>query len=282
MHALAGRSLLGAALVLAGVAGGGCDPGDRVASAPAAGAGVELVLDGSPVATIDVDGAAAWPRLDQVLPKGARAMRRWARLEATGAGDPLVVASPAVAHPTLVAALYPVDDGVGLGLFEPATLAARGAPRLRATGVRQVRITLAPRADGDPGQRGRVDGDVAAPRLTIAAGGAAATTLELAALPRRPAPGGDPTALGWSLVEVLGAAGRTATAGVRLVDAAGGQLALVAADLDPARAFGFFKVNRQGALRFKHLVVDDAGAWHARGDLRDVVRIELDAAAGAR
>ena len=94
----------------------------------------------------------------------------------------------------------------------------------------------------------------------------------LDALPAATAPLGDVETKGWSLAELLAAA--KAKPGKRwlLVDESGAKLELAAADLTPARGFGFLKLNRQGQIRFKWFV-REGEAWKSAGDLRGLTSI---------
>jgi hypothetical protein len=176
----------------------------------------------------------------------------------------------------MVPALYPGERGPAFGMFDPVELARHGQPGLREDGVREIRIKLD--TQGGRGEHESSDGNAADPsKLTLtfktAAGSQVLTGPQLLALPRVAAPGnGD--AKGWTLTALLEQVGIKRYQRLVLTDAAGLNLTLDQADLDPKVAVPFIKLNKQGALRFRVFRKKGEG-WEVSGDLRGLTTIEV-------
>jgi hypothetical protein len=281
--------------VLAALSGAACEqPRPALPPAPvepaAAGtattaplADVRVLLDGVRVPDVPAARIASWSPLELTLPPG-HAPGRWRTIELVSddARPPVRIEDPLATYRGQVLALLPGAAGVSLGVFTPATLAARGKPTVEFPSVREIRVILAPVADGRGGSSGGGDGDgngrerVEPVAVTITLTDRSGTrTLDRTALdaaPARTAPLGDTETKGWSLTDLLGAAKAKAGKRWRLVDESGATLELAAADLAPDRGFGFLKLNRQGQIRFKWFV-RDGDAWKAAGDLRGLTSI---------
>jgi hypothetical protein len=177
----------------------------------------------------------------------------------------------------MVPVLYPGDHGPSFGMFDPVELARHGQPGLREDGVHEIRIRLD--AASGRGEHESGDSQAADPttlRLTFktAAGEQVLTGTALLAIPRQEMPGGNGDAKGWPLALLLAQVGVKDARKLRLTDAAGLNLTLEGADLDPAVAQPFIKLNKQGALRFRVFRKKGEG-WETTGDLRGLTLVEV-------
>jgi hypothetical protein len=97
---------------------------------------------------------------------------------------------------------------------------------------------------------------------------------QLAALPTSTAPIGDTETPGWTLPQILEAAGTIPTMKVVLQGAEDANLILGEDDFDPTKTTLFIKLNRSGQLRFR--VFKKVGdTYEITGELRGIVRIEV-------
>jgi hypothetical protein len=138
-----------------------------------------------------------------------------------------------------------------------------------------------PKGEGNgEGGGGENDGERPMPtadlKITIVgpAGETVFTGDKLAALPTSHAPIGDMDTPGWTLGQVLDAAGVKVTEKVVVYGAENANLILDAADFDPTKAVLFIKLNRSGQLRFR-LFRKAGDTFDIAGELRGIVRIEL-------
>ncbi len=112
--------------------------------------------------------------------------------------------------------------------------------------------------------------------IESAAGTATFTGDKMVGLPEIKAPTGDTETPGWNLIDVLAAAGHADVTSVTLTDEENASLKLEGADLDPAKALLYLKLNRSGVIRFR--VFRKAGeVWEVGGELRGIKRIKLGA-----
>lgn len=265
---------------------GGCG-GDKPASPPpapagsgaspaAAATGVEIFVNDTPAAVVQAGQLAGWPRLDTLVPAGARKLGTWELVSVQGAkATPTELAHPSASYPDMVPAMFPGDGGgAAFGMFDPVELARKGKPALREDHVTAIRIKLA-----EGGSRGQNDdgggaaGDPTKLVLTIKTP-AGTTTLagdKLLALPREAMPG-NADQRGWPLARLLEAAGVTTYEHLVLSDASGTSLTLDKKDLG-ASTVPFVKLNKQGALRLRVLKKTGDG-WNTSGDLRALVAID--------
>lgn len=258
-------------------AGSAAGSAGSAGSAVPAAAAVALFVDDQPVAQVAVADLARWPRLDALLPVAARKLGMWQTVYLRGAGKPSELSRPSQTYPEMVPVLFPGEHGAAFGMFDPVELARHGQPALRQDGVTELRIKLD--VDGGRGEHERGDGVAADPtKLTLTfktpRGERALTGAELLELPREPAPGANPDAKGWLLTTLLRKAGIERYERLLLSDASGLNLTLDKADLDPAVAVPFVKLNKQGALRFRIFRKKGEG-WETSGDLRGLVSVEV-------
>lgn len=279
---------LALALVLAS-GGAGCHK-DKPRPAPAARADVALAIfvDDKPVASTANLGGEPRP-LTEVVP-GAPALAAWLALEAIDAsGKVHTTMAPARNQAGKVPVVAVDKDGVWLGYQ-----AGAAAPVDVVRGVTRVTI----KAKGDAGQiaaqAGHDDhggGDSSGNRehagearpavsadlqiaITGVHGDSVFTGDKLAGLPVVKAPSGDTETPGWSLTDVLAAAGIVKPEVVHLTDGEGATLRLDAADFDPAKVVLYLKLNRSGVIRFR--VFRKAGeTWEVGGELRGITKIHV-------
>jgi hypothetical protein len=159
-------------------------------------------------------------------------------------------------------------------MFDPVELARKGAPALRADGIKAIRIRLSQnsgRGQNDDGGGGAGDPTKLVVTVTTPAGTTKLSGEQILALPREPMPG-NADQKGWRLTALLEAAGVKAYQRLVLRDAAGTNLTLDRKDIDDG-SVPFIKLNKQGALRFR--VMKKAGdGWTPSGDLRALVAID--------
>jgi hypothetical protein len=250
--------------------------GSAAAAAPAAG--VAIFVNGETTATVAAAQVASWPRLDALVPAGARRLGTWESVALTGAkAQPTVVAHPSGAYPDMVPALFPGDGGApAFGMFDPVELARHGRAALREDHITAIRIVLA--ANSNRGQNddsaGGGGGDPAALAIAVktAAGTTTLTGSQLLALPREPSPG-NPDQKGWRLTALLAAAGVKDWNHLVLHDAGGTSLPLDRKDVDDA-SVPFIKLNKKGALRLR--VFKKVGdGWNPAGDLSGLAAIDV-------
>lgn len=237
--------------------------------------GVALFVDGQQVGTITDAQAAAWPRVDTLVPVAARRLGKWQTVILTGDGQ-TQIESPSQKYPELVPALFPgKDGGAAFGYFDPVELAKKGNPQVRADHLKEVRIQLAEnsgRGENESGEGGGTDPAKLELTIKTAKGEQKLLGTQLLEMPRQPPPG-DNGGMGWPLAAILDKAGIKGAEKI-IVSNATTNLTLEKQDLDAAASVPFVKLNRQGSLRF--IVFKKAGdAWNRGGDLRDLSRIEV-------
>jgi len=275
------------ALILAGCGGkkdeeapltGSATPPPQPAGSQAAPAtsGVQLFVDDAPVAKVAPAAVKDWPRLDTLLPEGARRLGKWQAITTKGAKTAELV-KPFETYRDYVPALFPGEGGtVSFGMFDPVELGKRGKPALREDAITELRVKL-----DESGMRGGNDhggGEVIDPakvELVIKTGTEEKklTGEQLLGLTRELMPGGGGDAKGWRLEVILTAAGVKTFDKLMLYDAGGTTLPLEHKDLD-ANTIPFIKLNRQGALRFR-LYKKQGDGYQAAGDLRALTKIEI-------
>jgi hypothetical protein len=293
------RAALVLALSLAAAGAGlGCrkDKGKGAAAsagsgsvAPATPVALSVYLDERQVASkVELSGE---PRALTALVPGLPPPGAWLALELVDThGKVHTTMRPAFNHPGKVAVVAVGPDGVDVGFRFPD---ARGPLVDAVRGIARVTI----KAKGDAGQiaaqaagdRGGGDSGgnrehanearSAAPTdlaiaITGVGGESTFTGDQLDALPVIKAPSGDTQTPGWSLIDVLAAAGVTRPQIVHLTDGEGATLRLDAADFDPAKAVLYLKLNRQGLIRFR-LFRKKGEAWEVGGELRGLTKIHV-------
>ncbi len=268
------------ALVLAGCGGKKDEEAPLPAQpvpAPVAKAGtVQLFVDDAAVATVEVAAVKDWPRLDSLLPEGARRLGKWQGI-ATKGTKAAEIAKPFETYRDYVPALFPGEGGtISFGLFDPVELGKRGKPALREDAITELRVKLD--ASGMRGGNDHGGGEVIDPAkvelaITTSAGEKKLTGELLLGLEREAMPGGGGDAKGWRLDTILTAAGVTAWDKIMLYDAGGTTLPLEKKDMD-ANTIPFIKLNRQGSLRFR-LYKKQADGFQAAGDLRALTKIDI-------
>lgn len=249
-------------------------PGSATTATPATNA-VQLFVGDVAVGTADAARVADWPRLESLLPENARRLGKWQAISTKGAKN-TDLEKPFETYRDYVPALFPGDDGsISFGLFDPVEYGKRGTPALREDKLIELRVTLD--ADSLRGGNDHGSGEAVDPaqlELVIATptGEKTLSGVQLLELPRESMPGGGGDAKGWTLDQVLAAAGVTSFRTLRLFDAGGASLPVEKADL--ADAVPFIKLNRQGALRFR-LYKKQGTGYQSAGDLRSLTKIEV-------
>jgi hypothetical protein len=244
------------------------------AAAPVA-EGVGVFVDGQQVGSVTNAQAAAWPRVDTLVPTTARRLGKWQTVILTGDGQ-TQIESPSQKYPELVPALFPGKDGVvAFGYFDPVELAKKGNPQVRTDHLKEIRIVLAQnsgRGENESGEGGGTDPAKLELTIKTAKGEQKLLGAQLLEMPRQPPPG-DNGGMGWPLAAILDKAGVKGAEKI-IVSNATTNLTLEKQDLDPAASVPFVKLNRQGSLRF--IVFKKSGdAWNRGGDLRELSRIEI-------
>jgi hypothetical protein len=106
-------------------------------------------------------------------------------------------------------------------------------------------------------------------------GGASTFTGDkMVGLPEVKAPAGDTETPGWSLTDVLGAAGIKDPKSVTLTDDEGASLKLEGEDFDPAKSVLYLKLNRSGVVRFRRFK-KTGDVWDVAGELRGIKKIKV-------
>lgn len=281
------------ALALALAAGAsGCGK-DKPRPAPTARAEVALAVfvDDKQVATAAELGSQPRP-LTELAP-GAPALDAWLALELVDAsGKVHTTMAPAKNQAGKLPVVGAAPDGVWLG-YQAGTTApvdvVRGVTRItiKAKGdAGQIAAQVGKDEHGDHGggdssgnrehageARPAVSADLQI-AITGVHGDSVFTGDKLAGLPVVKAPSGDTETPGWSLTDVLAAAGIVKPEVVHLTDGEGATLRLDAADFDPARVVLYLKLNRSGVIRFR--VFRKVGdTWEVGGELRGITKIHV-------
>ncbi len=248
-----------------------------------------LVDDREVAASVQLGGE---PRPLTELAPGAPALADWVALEVIDAtGKVHTTMTPAKNEAGKVPMLAVGADGIELG-FRPTGATGPLADPLRAVSKVTIKtrsdagqvanqVGHAHGGDGDSGG-GREHGGEARPApgadLKIAITGARGewtfTGDKLAVLPVIKAPTGDTETPGWSLFDVLTAAGISKPEVVHLTDGEGATLRLDGKDFDPANAVLYLKLNRSGVIRFR-LFRRVGDNWEVGGELRGITKIHI-------
>ena len=245
---------------------------------------IELTLDGKPVSTLDAAKLGAWAPLGSFLPSGSQNLDTWGAIEVT-IGDLVErIDDPAAKHPGLVAAVFPGRGGPAFGFFAPQDLAKKGKAQWERQGVSRIAVTsrAAGGQGGGDGAGGGAENEgerpAPSPDLKITIVGPAGETVftgdKLAPLPTTTAPIGDTDTPGWTIDQILTAAGVSPKGQVVVYGEESANLILEPSDLDPETAKPFIKLNRSGQLRFR-LFRKNGETWDIAGELRGISRIEL-------
>ena len=258
--------------------------------APAAAVPIALFVDDRQVATSATLGATARPLVEVVsgLPDPAS----WLAVIAIDAdGKATTVLAPAKDHAGTPPALAAIDGQVRIGLAKGGQLerpVARVAKVIVKTQDDRGAIAAELAAQGGGGHGGgdsaghRHDGEGERPvptaELVIAIKGpqgeSTFTGDKLVPLPTITAPTGDTETPGWSLVDILAAAGLGGAKAVSLLDSEGAGLRLEGADFDRAATVLYVKMNRGGQLRFRRYT-KRGEAWEMTGELRGLSKITV-------
>ena len=281
------RAALSALAVVAALAAG-CKKAAK--PAPTAAMPVALFVDDRQVATSATLGATARP-LVEVVP-GLPDPASWLAVIAIDAdGKATTVLAPAKDHAGTPPALAAVDGQVQFGLAKGGQLerpVARVAKVIVKTQDDRGAIAAELAAQGGGGHGGgdsaghRHDGEGERPvptaELVIAIKGpqgeSTFTGDKLVSLPTIIAPTGDTETPGWSLVDILAAAGLGGAKAVSLLDSEGAGLRLEGADFDRAATVLYVKMNRGGQLRFRRYA-KRGEAWEMTGELRGLSKITV-------
>jgi hypothetical protein len=262
----------------------GCKQEEKKGDAPEKKAPVTIAIhvDDVEVATVEASKLAAYPPLGSFLKPDQRNRDEWKSITVETAKGAREVA-PAD-HPGLEAALYLARGGPAFGFFAPEDLAKKGKPQLEVLGVTGLRIALDGRGGmgGGDGEGGGAEDQGERPKPTadltitvVGAGGAVKVTGDkLGAMPTSTAPVGDTSTPGWTLQQVLELGEADYQGKSVVVTGTEANLVLEPADLDPAKAVLFIKLNRQGQLRFRAFR-KQAEAWEQFGELRGLTRVEV-------
>jgi hypothetical protein len=250
------------------------------AGSAATAAGVELLVNGAAVGTVQTAQITGWPRLDSLVPAEARRLGTWEMITLVtlrAGAKPTDVPSPSTTYPDLVPALFPDGaGGVSFGMFDPVELAKKGQPALREDGLRAIRIKVAQnsgRGQNDDGGGGGGDPTQLTLVVTASSGTVVLSGEQILALPREAMPG-NADQKGWQLGALLAAAGVQSYERLVLHDAGGANLTLDKKDLGP-KAVAFIKLNKQGALRFRIYKKTGDGWNPGGGDLRGLTAIDV-------
>lgn len=246
------------------------------AAAPVPAGTVELFVDGTSVAKIDPAQIAKWPRLDTLVPEGARRLGTWQKVKLAGAKTEELT-RPSQSYPDMIPALFPGEGGKpSFGMFDPVEHAKKGQPKFRSDDLREVRLELA--TEGRSGEHQGGTGEGADPakiviQIETPAGKSQLTGEQILALPREPQPGSEDTR-GWRLAQLLEAAGIKKFERLVLADAEGRSSVIIEKkDLD-AKTVPFIKLNKAGALRVRVLKQVGTG-WQIAGELRALGSIKV-------
>lgn len=253
---------------------------------------VAVFVDGKQLAgSLELSGE---PRPLTALVPEAPPAEAWLALEAIDrTGKVHTTMAPARNEGGRVAMLARGGDGVELGFRLPSgtgevTGVVHGVTRLtiKARGDRgqiaaQAQAHEHDHGGGDSGG-GREHAGEARPvpdadlriAITGARGESTFTGDALAALPVVKAPAGDTETPGWSLVDVLAAAGAGGAKTVHLTDGEGSTLQLAAEDFDRAKVVLYLKLNRSGVIRFRRFRQVGA-SWEVAGELRGLTKIHV-------
>ena len=282
---------LATALVLVLAAGAGCkdEPKhDAPVVAAARSVPVAIFIDDREVATSVELGGEPRPLVELI--KDAPAAESWLALEAIDSGGKVhTTMTPAKNQAGKVALLAMGKDGVELGfraigakggLADPVRAVTKVTIKTRSD-AGQIAAQVGEHGSGDSGGK-REHADevrpVASPTMQIAITGARGESVftgdKLEALPVIKAPAGDTETPGWSLLDVLGAAGIDKPQVVHLTDGEGATLQLGAADFDPAQAVLYLKLNRSGVVRFR-VFRKKGETWEVGGELRGITKIHI-------
>lgn len=281
------RAALSALAVVAALATG-CKKAAK--PAPTAAVPVALFVDDRQVATSATLGATARPLVEVVsgLPDPAS----WLAVIAIDAdGKATTVLAPAKDHAGTPPALAAIDGQVRFGLAKGGQLerpVARVAKVIVKTQDDRGAIAAELAAQGGGGHGGgdsaghRHDGEGERPvptaELVIAIKGpqgeSTFTGDKLVPLPTITAPTGDTETPGWSLIDILAAAGLGGAKAVSLLDSEGAGLRLEGADFDRAATVLYVKMNRGGQLRFRRYT-KRGEAWEMTGELRGLSKITV-------
>lgn len=258
-------------------------------SAPPKALPVAIFLDDRQVATEALLSTTPRPLME--LAPGAPAPEAWLAVIALDAGGKATtIMAPEREHAGTPPALAAGPDGVRFGL---ARAGALDGPVERVAKViiktKDDRGAIAAELAGDSGHHGGGDSDgnrhdgegerpTATAELVIAIstpkGEATFTGDKLAALPTIKAPTGDTETPGWSLVDVLAAAGLGDAKVIGLLDSEGAGLRLEGADFDRATTVLYLKLNRGGQLRFRRYA-QRGSTWEMTGELRGLSKITV-------
>ena len=275
-----------------GGGGNGRGRSTTTASAPAP-VQVAIFVDDKQVATKADLGSAPRPLTDVVA--GLPPIDAWLALELVDtAGKVHTTMAPAKNQPGKVPALATGSAGVELGFVAPGATGplvdpVRGVWRVRVIAhgdAGQIAAQAAAQVAGDHGggdsggnrehageARPPVPADLSI-AITGPAGDRTFTAADLEALPVIKAPSGDTETPGWSLVDLLAAAGVTKPQVVHLTDGEGATLQLGADDFDRTKAVLYLKLNRSGVIRFRAFRKTGA-TWDVTGELRGITKIHV-------
>ena len=258
--------------------------------APAAAVPIALFVDDRQVATSASLSATARP-LVEVVP-GLPDPASWLAVIAIDAdGKATTVLAPAKDHAGTPPALTAADGQVRFGLAKGGQLenvVGRVATVIIKTKDDRGAIAAELAAQGHGGHGGgdsagnRHDGEGERPAPTAdlviaiksATGESTFTGDKLVPLPTITAPTGDTETPGWSLVDILAAAGLGGAKAVSLLDSEGAGLRLEGADFDRAATVLYVKMNRGGQLRFRRYT-KRGEAWEMTGELRGLSKITV-------
>lgn len=281
------RTALLAVAVLAALAGG-CKKAAK--PAPTAPVPVALFVDDRQVATSASLSATA-RALVEVVP-GLPDPATWLAVIAIDAdGKATTVLAPAKNHAGTPPALSAADGQVRFGLAKGGQLenpVGRVAKVIIKTKDDRGAIAAELAAQGHGGHGGgdsagnRHDGEGERPVPTAelviaiksATGESTFTGDKLVPLPTITAPTGDTQTPGWSLLDILAAAGLGDAKAVSLLDSEGAGLRLEGADFDRAATILYVKMNRGGQLRFRRYS-KRGEAWEMTGELRGLAKISI-------
>lgn len=279
-----------AALLALLVIVGGCKKDAKPAPTPTTSVPVALFVDDRQVATSAALRATPTPLVEVVagLPDPAS----WLAVIAIDAdGKATTVLAPAKDHAGTPPALATADGQVRFGLAKNGALegaVGRVAKVIVKTKDDRGAIAAEIAAQGGGGHGGgdsagnRHDGEGERPAPTAdlviaiksASGESTFTGDKLIPLPTITAPTGDTQTPGWSLLDIMAAAGLADAKAVSLLDSEGAGLRLEGADFDRAATVLYVKMNRGGQLRFRRYS-KRGEAWEMTGELRGLSKISI-------
>lgn len=235
----------------------------------------EIVVDGETVAKLTVADAVNWKRVDDLLPQAVRDTAEWKSIKVTNKRNRVLqLDDPKSTQAGRTAMLYPGQQQMlAFGMFDEAELKSKGAPRTVYVDVIKLEIeTREGRRQAPAPEQPTIRATL---NMTINGAKLAVTTGDLQKLPKITAPVGDTETPGWNLKDIIGLQGDVKFEKVLVLSEGAPPVEVSAADVANADILGFFKLNRQGVLRFR-MYKRAGGSWDTLHELRGVTQITVE------